>query len=69
MKPALYVGTITHQRFIPRRHRFRYPFFMWYLNLDEIERLPDLGRWFTARRFALSRVDRADYLDRPAEPL
>jgi len=69
MKPALYVGTITHQRFIPRRHRFRYPFFMWYLNLDEIERLPDLGRWFSARRFALSRFHRPDYLDQPKEPL
>ncbi|MFY9942232.1 MAG: DUF1365 domain-containing protein [Desulfobacterales bacterium] len=69
MKPALYVGAITHQRFIPRNHRFRYPFFMWYLNLDEIDRLPDMGHWFSARRFALSRFYRPDYLDRPAQPL
>ncbi len=69
MKPALYVGTVTHQRFIPRRHRFRYPFFMWFLNLDEIDRLPNLGRWFSARRFALSRFHRSDYLDRPRQPL
>ena len=42
---------------------------MWFLNLDEIDRLPDLGRWFSPRRFAISRFHRPDYLDAPTEPL
>ena len=45
MNSALYVGTIAHQRHIPIPHTFRYPFFMWYLNLDELDRLPPIGRW------------------------
>jgi len=62
MEPAIYTGTIGHARFIPKSHRFRYPFFMWYLNLDEVEQIPDLGRWFSTRRWALSRFRRSDYL-------
>ena len=37
MKPALYVGTIAHRRHIPVEHRFQYEFFMWFLNLDELD--------------------------------
>ena len=69
MKSALYVGTVMHQRYIPRQHRFRYPFFMWLLNLDELEHQPDIGRWFSVRRFALSRFHRPDYLGAVEEPL
>ncbi len=69
MNSALYAGFIAHQRFIPRAHRFRYPFFMWFLDLDNIDTLPDLGRWFSTRRFSLSRFHRPDYLGDPLEPL
>jgi uncharacterized protein len=69
MKSAIYVGRITHRRHIPRAHGFGYPFFMWFLNLDELDRLPPLGRWFSARKWALSRFHRPDYLGNPAEPL
>jgi hypothetical protein len=69
MKPAIYTGFVTHKRYIPRIHAFKYPFFMWFLNLDHIERQADMGWWFSTKRFALSRYNRADYLGPPDEPL
>ncbi|MGW8195129.1 MAG: DUF1365 domain-containing protein [Desulforhopalus sp.] len=69
MNPAIYVGTIAHHRQIPVEHRFQYPFFMWFLNLDELERLPSLGRWFSTQRWALSRFHRPDYYGDPELPL
>lgn len=69
MKSSLYVGTIAHRRRIPKEHRFKYPFFMWFLNLDELDRLPPLGRWFSPSKWALSRFHRPDYFGDPALPL
>jgi len=69
MKPALYIGTIAHKRNIPVEHKFQYPFFMWFLNLDELNQLPSLGRWFSIRQFALSRFHRPDYYGDPEIPL
>lgn len=69
MKPAIFKGYVAHERFIPRPHRFNYPFFMWFLNLDRLDELSELGRWFSTRRFALARFNRADYLGDPAVPL
>ncbi len=69
MKSAIYSGEIAHQRKLPKVHRFRYPFFMWFLNLDELEQLPNLGWWFSARHWAISRMRRSDYLGDPQLPL
>ncbi len=66
---GLYTGIIKHERYLPKEHKFAYPFFMWLLNLDEIHHLPDLGIWFSPRRFALSRFRRSDYLGNPETPL
>ncbi len=69
MKAAIYVGEVAHARSIPKSHRFRYPLFMWFLNLDELEVLPDLGLWFSVRKWAISRMVRSDYLGDPNIPL
>lgn len=69
MKHGLYVGTIAHHREIPVDHRFQYPFFMWLLNLDELDEIPSLGRWFSRSHWALSRFHRPDYYGDPALPL
>jgi DUF1365 family protein len=69
MESALYVGHIGHRRYLPKAHRFRYPFFMWFLNLDELDRLPLLGRWFSRSGFALSRFHRPDYYGDSGMPL
>lgn len=62
MESAIYSGYIAHTRHIPKLHTFKYPFFMWFLDLDEVDHLQDLGRWFSSRKWALSRFRRADYL-------
>jgi len=69
MKPALYVGTIAHRRQVPLEHHFKYSFFMWFLNLDELESLPLLDPWFSIKRWAFSRFHRPDYYGDPAVPL
>lgn len=69
MESALYTGSIAHQRFTPVAHKFRYSFFMWFFNLDELETLPPLGRLFSTKKWALSRFNRADYLGDPQQPL
>lgn len=66
MNSSLYVGSISHIRNIPRKHRFRYPFFMWFLHLDEIDRLPSYGRWFSTTQWAISRFNRSDYHGDPS---
>lgn len=66
MKSALYTGWIRHRRFGPARNAFRYRLFMSYIDLAELPQLFD-GRWFwSARRPALARFKRADFLG-PAE--
>ena len=62
MKSSLYAGYIYHSRHIPKTHSFRYPFFMWFLDLEEIEKGISFGKWFSSVGFALSRYKRTDYL-------
>jgi len=69
MKSALYIGTIAHRRRIPVEHKFHYPFFMWFLNLDELDQLTSVGRWFSTKRWAMSRFNRPDYYGNPEVPL
>lgn len=69
MTPCLYVGKIAHRRHIPESHEFAYPFFMWFLDLDALEKGPDLIPWVSTRRRALYRFHRPDYLGSPDEPL
>ena len=69
MRSSLYVGKISHHRRIPADHRFSYRFFMWFLDLDEIDRLPSFGWWFSTTKMALNRFNRPDYYGDPAIPL
>lgn len=66
---CLYTGHIRHRRFGPRRNAFRYRLFMACIDLAELPGVFD-GRWFwSARRPALVRFRRSDYLGDPAVPL
>jgi DUF1365 family protein len=69
MESALYSGHIVHTRHLPKVHTFRYPFFMWYLDLDNVDHLQDLGIWFSSRRWAFNRYYRPDYLGGPDRSL
>ncbi|MDH3253973.1 MAG: DUF1365 domain-containing protein [Acidobacteriota bacterium] len=62
---CLYVGRIRHRRFAPREHSFRYPLFLMYLDLAELDRV-FAGRWFwSSRRRNLVWFDRRDHLGDP----
>lgn len=69
MYSAIYRGSLRHRRFAPRLHDFRYPLFLLYLDLDELDTV-FRGRWlWSARRTALARFNRADHLGDPGVPL
>jgi len=66
---ALYEGTLRHRRFTPVEHRFAYPLYMLYLDLDELPELFDAIPFWSARRPAPGRFDRRDHHGPPDEPL
>ncbi|MDN3553232.1 DUF1365 domain-containing protein [Halomonas almeriensis] len=61
-RSCLYRGWLQHRRFTPRYHAFRYRLWMAWLDLDELPELFDGVPGFSARRPALVRFRRADYL-------
>lgn len=69
MESCIYDGWIRHRRFEPRAHEFRYPLFLFYLDLDELDAIFE-GRWlWSARRLAPARFRRRDHLGPADEPL
>ena len=69
MRSAIYHGWLRHRRFAPRRHDFRYPLFLVYLDLAELDQVFH-GRWlWSTRRRAVAHFDRADHLGAPDVPL
>jgi len=69
MRSALYRGWLEHRRMAPKRHAFRYPLFMAYLDLAELDTV-FARRWFwSTQRAALARFDRRDHLGDPARSL
>lgn len=65
----IYRGSLRHRRFLPRRHAFTYRLWMVWLDLDELPTLFDGVPGFSARRPALARFRREDYLAPHALPL
>lgn len=66
---AAYEGWVRHRRFEPVEHEFRYPLFLMYLDLAELPGVLDPYPLFSARRRALARFRRQDFLGDPARPL
>ncbi len=66
---AVYEGTVRHRRFEPVEHEFRYPLFLMYLDLAELPKVLDPYPFFSARRRALARFRRGDFMGDPARPL
>ncbi|CAO1658602.1 DUF1365 domain-containing protein [Halomonas sp. HAL1] len=67
-RSRIYRGTLRHRRFTPKPHAFSYQVWMAWLDLDELPDLFDKVPGFSARRPALARFRREDYLgpvDRP----
>lgn len=66
---AIYVGEVRHRRHAPHPHAFRYPLFMLYLDLAELDRV-FAGRWlWSVGRGNVAAFHREDYLGDPALPL
>lgn len=66
---AAYEGWVRHRRFEPVEHTFRYPLFLMYLDLAELPEVLDPFPFFSARRRALARFRREDFMGDPARPL
>lgn len=66
---AAYEGWVRHRRFEPVEHEFRYPLFLMYLDLAELPGVLDPFPFFSARRRALARFRREDFMGDPARPL
>ncbi len=61
MKSQLYQGWVRHRRYAPKRHEFRYPIFMLYLDLDEQENVFAQSRLWSRERFNWASFRRKDY--------
>lgn len=61
-RSCIYRGQLRHRRFVPRAHAFNYQLWMAWLDLDELPRLFTGVPGFSARRSALARFRREDYL-------
>lgn len=66
---AVYVGQVQHRRHAPHPHAFRYPLFMLYLDLAELDRV-FAGRWlWSVGRRNVAAFHREDYLGDASLPL
>ena len=52
MESAIYVGTVRHRRFAPKRHVFTYPLFMAFLDVDRIAELMQISPFSAQNKFA-----------------
>jgi DUF1365 family protein len=69
MHSAFYTGRLSHRRFLPVPHAFRYRVTLCWLDLAELDTV-FRGRWlWSTRRPALAWFRRADYLGNPRLPL
>ncbi|MBA2341899.1 MAG: DUF1365 domain-containing protein [Thermoleophilaceae bacterium] len=59
---CVYEGWVRHRRFAPVEHDFRYPLFLVYLDLDELPEVFDGALAWSARRPALARFRRSDFM-------
>jgi uncharacterized protein len=69
MNSRIYKGWVRHRRTAPTQHRFMYRMFMLYIDLAELPQIFDRVPFWSARRCALGRFRRADYLGCPEVPL
>jgi uncharacterized protein len=66
---AVYEGTVRHRRHLPHPHAFRYRMAQLYLDLDEVDRIFDRRRLWSANRRNVAEFRRSDYLGDPDTPL
>ena len=68
MNSCLYEGWVSHRRFVPVKHSFRYRVFQVCLDLSELDTV-FAGRWFwSTKRFAVAWFRRQDHVGDPSLP-
>ena len=61
LNSAFYIGSVFHKRFAPKVHKFSYPLYMAFVDLDEIEELNRRYWWFSYRSWAPLQLKSTDY--------
>lgn len=69
MRSCLYEGMVRHRRFTPVEHSFRFPLFLVYVDLDELDSVFGRRGLWSARWPAVARFRRADHLGDSGRPL
>ena len=69
LNSRLFQGWIRHRRYLPKKHSFRYPLFMSWLDLDELDRVMALSPFWSLERLNLVSFYRNDYLGNSGQDL
>jgi len=69
MHSAIYRGYLRHRRHHPHGHRFCYPIFLMYLDLDELDAVLAISPLWSRKAWRPARFERRDFLGDPALPL
>jgi len=67
MNSTLYKALVMHNRLSPKKHRFHYNVFMFYIDLDEIEMLRKKLWMFSVDRFNFFSLKKKEHLQLPIE--
>jgi DUF1365 family protein len=63
LNSRLFQGWIRHRRYLPKKHSFKYPVFMSWMDLDELDQVSAISPFWSLERFNLVGFYRSDYLD------
>lgn len=69
LSSGIYKGWVTHQRFSPKLHYFKYKVFMMYLDLDELPQLFKKTFFWSYNTANIAWFKRADYYGDASQPL
>lgn len=67
MNSSLYKATVMHHRLAPKKHRFHYNVFMFYIDLDELELLKKKLLFFSLNRFNFFSFRDKEHLQLPID--
>jgi DUF1365 family protein len=65
----LNIGWVRHRRFAPKSHSLKYPVFMWYIDLDEIEQITQTSKLFSMESWNWISYRRSDFYGPTDQPL
>ncbi len=69
MQSAIYIGTLRHRRFRPKKHFFTYPLFMPYLDIDKLPELMAASLFTSYNRGNWASFREEDHFGDPSQSL